>query len=217
MDGMAPGRPAVRTQRRLAARWTAPSALAVTVVAGRMHGAEARCRQRREHERMSPDRLGNALPAAGRARVQELPHVTRVLPRARRADSRAAVAAPDHQHAIRLVVSRVRRAAAAGRLVHDLAAEPNRARSVPAASELLGPTLEVRPAGTADDLVDYGRRQLDGPGHAAPASRWRRAAYRASALTSSSDRNAALIRRGMPPSAMSQPTPRAAGSMSAAL
>src|SRR5260370_3869768 len=93
VDGAAPGRPTVRTQRRSTSRRPASSPSAGPVASGGVDRAEAWCRERGEDQRMRADGLGYALVSACCAGIEQLPHVPGVLVGAGRADRRAPVAA----------------------------------------------------------------------------------------------------------------------------
>ena len=106
VDGGAPGRPPVLAQprltlRRAAARWPG------SVAASGVHRPESRRGEGGEDQRVRPDRLRYALAATRSAGIEQLPHVTGVLIRTRRAHRRPPVPASDQQHPIRFTVGGV--------------------------------------------------------------------------------------------------------------
>jgi hypothetical protein len=69
------------------------------------------------------------------------------------------------QHLIRLGLRGVGDLLTSGRSVFDATAEPDRAGAVPTSCDLFGPSVEVRPLGSLNDLFDGARREDSCRGH----------------------------------------------------
>ena len=169
---LAVGGPAVRADRAGPAG-PAAGAAAAPVGAGGVHGPEPGGGQGEEHGRVRADGVRHALAAADGARVQQLPHVARVLVRAGRADHRPPVPAPDQQHLVGLGGGRPGLDPAVGVGADEPAAQPDRPGAVPAAADLPLPRLEVPAAGATEHLgegpgVGSGARTLGRDGHGDP-------------------------------------------------
>jgi len=154
--GRASRSPSVRT------RWCSTTAPVRPVLAGRQRPGRGRPARRRTKPELSGATPAGAhgwtptLPAAGRAGIQQIPHVPRVLVRARRTrrsrpvDSEPAAPGP------------VRRRAGGGPAPAAVSSRPRRAAGpaceVPAARNC-SPPVEVRPPGSRDDLAHGLRRK----------------------------------------------------------
>ena len=125
VDRGAPGGPPVGTQPRFALDRSAPGRPR-SVGASRMYRPEPRRRQGGKHQGVRADRLGNTLAPTSRTGVEQLPHIARVLQRARRAHRRPPVATADQQHPIRLALGRVGHPPTGGGVVFDAPAQSHR-------------------------------------------------------------------------------------------